>query len=256
VVDDRPFFLSGMRTTQAEEYRFLHIPVDTAGGVERFMRLLDMAHDEERLREVARRQATTEMGVTPEDPIYEQFVGSMVGLVSTFVNQGIDAVVAQAEKTIPEEKRSEAISSYIKIIQGVLGNLYVELLHNEGVDISAGISDADARYFDDAVNAISLLGPYGSPLYISLEDFTHIEASGLQITRAPGQNIVYLGFVMLMLGVFFMFYLHHRRLWLLITPQQEGASVLFAAAGHRERSDFDREFSFLQTDLRRRSGTN
>ena len=256
VVDGRPFFLSGMRTTQAEDYRFLHLPVDADGGVERFMRLLSMARDEGMVREVARRQAETELGITPQDPIYEQFTGSMVGLVRGFVNDGIDAIVAQTEKTIPEEKRSEALSSYIKIIQGVLGSFYVDLLRQEGVDLSEGISEADASYFDDAVHAISLLGPYGAPMYIKLQEFEHIEASGLQITKAPGQNIVYLGCVMLMLGVFFMFYLHHRRLWLLISPQEGGSSVLFAATGHRERSDFDREFSFLQHDLRQRGGAN
>ena len=254
IVDGRPFFLSGMRASQAEDYRFLHIPVDANGGVERFMRFLALARDEDRVKAVARRQAETELGITPQDPIYEQFTGSMAGLVKSFVNDGIDAIVAQTEQNIPEEKRSEALSSYIKIIQGVLGNFYVELLRQEGVDMSAGISDADARYFDDAVNAVSLLGPYGAPMYIKLQEFKHIEASGLQITKAPGQNIVYLGCVMLMLGVFFMFYLHHRRLWLLITPQEGGSSVLFAATGHRERSDFDREFSFLQHDLRRCSG--
>lgn len=254
--EGRPFFLSGMRSTQAEEYRFLHIPVDAGGGVERFMRLLAMARDEKKVSEEARRQAETEMGISPQDPIYEQFTGSMSGLVRSFVDGGIDAVVAQMEKTVPQEKRDEALSSYIKIIQSILGSFYVELLRQEGVDISAGISEADAVYFDDAVTAISLLGPYGSPMYIKLQDFRQIEASGLQITRAPGQNIVYLGCVMLMLGVFFMFYLHHRRLWLLIMPSEDGSSVLLAAAGHRERSDFDREFSFLQHDLRRHSGAN
>jgi cytochrome c biogenesis protein len=255
VVDGRPYFLTGMRTSPAEEYRFMHLPVDPDGGVGRFMRLLAMAHDEAKVREVAKRQAMTEMGITPDNPIYGQFTESMVGLVRTFVNDGIDAVVAKAEETIAEDKRQEAMSSYIQIIQSVLGTFYIELLHDDGVDISGGISASDASYFDDAVNAISLLGPYGSPMYIKLEDFTQVQASGLQITKAPGQNIVYLGCVMLMFGVFFMFYLHHRRVWLLITPQQDGgSSVLLAATGHRERSDFDREFTFLQHDLRRCSG--
>lgn len=253
-VDGRPFFLSGMRTSQADDYRFLHIPVDASGGVERFMRLLALAHDEEKVRAVARSQAENDLGIAPGDEMYQPFTESMVGLVKTFVEDGIDAVVAQTEKSVPEDKRNEALSSYIKIIQGVLGSLYVELLREEGVDMSAGIGSAEAAYFDDAVNAISLLGPYGSPMYIKLQDFQHIEASGLQITKAPGQNIVYLGCVMLMVGVFFMFYLHYRRLWLLIGPHEEGASVLFAATGHRERTDFDREFEFLQHDLRRRSG--
>jgi len=253
-VDGRPFFLSGMRTSEAEPYRFLHIPVDAAGGVERFMRFLALAHDQEKVRAIARKQAESELGIAPGNEMYQPFTESMVGLVKTFVDDGIDAIVAQTEKNVPEDKRQEALSSYVKIIQGVLGNLYVELLRGEGVDIKAGISDADAAYFDDAINAFSLLGPYGAPMYIKLQDFQQIQASGLQITKAPGQNIVYLGCVMLMLGVFFMFYLHHRRLWLLISPHNEGSSVLFAAAGHRERTDFDREFKFLQHDLRRRSG--
>lgn len=253
-VDDRPFFLSGMRTSQAEDYRFLHIPVDADGGVERFMRFLALAQDEERIRAIAREQAAADLGMTPDDPVYRKFTESMVGLVKVFIQDGIDAIVQQTEETVPEEKRSEALSSYIKIIQGILGSLYLELLDEEGVDTTAGISQKDARYFDDAVNALSLLGPYGSPMYLKMENFKEVQASGLQITKAPGQNIVYLGCVMLMLGVFFMFYLHHRRLWLVVRDDEKGASVLFAGTGHRERSNFDNEFDFLRQELRRLSG--
>ncbi len=254
MLDGRSFFLSGMRMSQAEDYRFLHVPLDADGGVDRFMAFLAMVRDEARVREKVRRQLTSEMGITQEDPLYEQLTGSIVGLVTTFVNDGVDAIVAQTEKTIQEEKRSDALAYYIKTIQGVLGSFYVDLLRQEGVDISAGVNDSDAAYFDDALNALSQLAPYGAPMYIKLQEFEHIEASGLQITKAPGQNIVYLGCVMLILGVFFMFYLHHRRLWLFISDQENGSMVLFAAAGHRDRSDFDKEFSFLQHDLRRRSG--
>lgn len=253
-IDGRAFYLSGMRTTQAEDYRFLHIPLDPEGGVERFMRFMALAQDEERVRAVAQRQAESELGIARDDATYNQFTESMVGLVRVFVNDGIDAIVEQTEKTIPEEKRQDALSSYIKIIQSILGSLYLELLAEEGVDTSAGVGQQDARFFDDAVNAVSLMGPYGSPLYIKLEDFTHIESSGLQITKAPGQDVVYLGFVMLMLGVFFMFYLHHRRLWLLVSEDERGSSVLFAAAAHRNRSNFDNEFEFLRQELRRESG--
>jgi cytochrome c biogenesis protein len=253
-VDGRPFFLSGMRTSQAEDYRFLHIPVDREGGVGRFMRFLALAQDEEKVRAIARRQAETELGLAEDDPVYRQFTESMVGLVRVFVNDGIDAIVEQTEKTVPEAKRSEALSSYIKIVQGILGSLYLELLVEEGVDTTGGISEQDARYFDDAINAVSLLGAYGSPMYIRMDNFKEIQASGLQITKAPGQNIVYLGCVMLMLGVFFMFYLHHRRLWLLVRDEDEGAAVLFAGTGHRERSNFDNEFDFLRQELRRLSG--
>jgi cytochrome c biogenesis protein len=253
MVEGRPFLLSGMRTTPSEEYRFIHIPMDADGDIKRFMRFLSLARDEARVLAVAKQQAETELRLTIDDPMYQDFIQSMTSLVQLFTISGIDAVVAQAEKNVPAEKRDEALSSYIKVVQGVLATLYVDLLREEGVDVAAGISEAQALYFDEASNAISLLGPYGSPLYLRLQSYKHIEATGLQITRSPGQSIVYLGCVMLMAGIFFMFYVHHRRLWLRIEEHEGKTHILFAAAAHRERSDFDNEFEQLRGDLRHSS---
>ena len=255
MVDDRPFLLSGMRTTPSEEYRFLHIPMSADGSIDRFIRFLAKAQDEALITAITQQQAASDLAMKPDDPMYPQFVNSMVGLVQLFIADGIDAVVTMAEQNVPEDRREEALSSYIKVVQGVLGTLYVDLLREEGVDVSNGIDEAQALYFDDALNAFSLIGPYGSPLLMRLQEYKHVEATGLQITRSPGQSVVYLGFVMLMAGVFFMFYLHHRRLWLRIEEHEGQSSVLFAAAGHRERSDFDKEFEVLCADLRYNSNS-
>ncbi|MEN8169386.1 MAG: cytochrome c biogenesis protein ResB [Pseudomonadota bacterium] len=255
MVEERPFLLSGMRATPSEEYRFIHIPMDADGEINRFMRFLGMALDEARIIEVAKEQAENELGLTADDATYKDFTQSMVSLVRLFTRQGIDAVVELAEQSVPAEKRNEAISSYIKVVQGILGSLYVDLLSEEGVDVSAGISEQQALYFDDALNALSLLGPYGSPMFLRLQEYEHVEATGLQITRAPGQNIVYLGCVMLMAGVFFMFYLHHRRLWVRLEEREGRTHILLAAAPHRERSDFDKEFEQLGGDLRHSSNS-
>ena len=253
MVEDRPFLLSGMRATPSEDYRFIHIPMDADGDIKRFMRFLSLILDEELISKVARQQANTELGMTSDDPMYKDFAQSMVSLVQLFSRHGIDSLVEMAEKNVPEDKQNDAISSYIKVVQGILGTIYVDMLSEEGVDIEAGINEAQALYFDDALNAISLLGPYGSPMFLRLQEYEHVEATGLQITRAPGQNIVYLGCVMLMAGVFFMFYLHHRRLWLRIEEREGETHILFAAAAHRERSEFDKEFEQLSGDLRHSS---
>jgi cytochrome c biogenesis protein len=253
MVEGRPLLLSGMRTTPSEEYRYLHIPLDADGENKRFMRFLALAQDEARIIKVVQQQATEDLGLAADDPRYQEFSSSMISLVRLFMERGIDAMVELAEENVPAEKRNEALSSYIKVVQGVLGSLYVDLLREEGVDVAAGISEQQALYFDDALNAFSLLGPYGSPVFLRLQQYEHVEATGLQITRAPGQNVVYLGCVMLMAGVFFMFYLHHRRLWLRIEERDGETHILFAAAAHRERSDFDTEFAQLRGDLRHSS---
>jgi len=131
----------------------------------------------------------------------------------------------------------------------VIGGLYVEVLRAEGVNLEQGVGEPDAQFFDDAMNALAVLGNYGSPFYLQLADFKHIEATGLQITRAPGKDVVYLGCVMLMLGVFMMFYLHHRRVWVWLAEREGKTVVLLAGSGHRNRTEFEREFTALQAEL-------
>lgn len=254
--DGRPFFLSGMRASTGEEYRFLHLPVDPKGSIERFMKFLARAKDEKLIHAVAQRQAMNDLGATIGDPVNERFTKMIENLVRVFVHNGLEAVAAQAEQGLPPEKREEALNSFVKLLQIILGNVYLEQLREEGIDTTQGLNEADSLFFDDALNAISTLPAYGSPFYLAFTDFTQVEASGLQITKAPGQNIVYLGCVMLMLGVFFMFYLHHRRLWLLVREEQGVTAVMLAAAAHRERGAFDNEFASLSRDLRHHSGTN
>jgi cytochrome c biogenesis protein len=66
-----------------------------------------------------------------------------------------------------------------------------------------------------------------------------VKASGLQMTRSPGKNVVYTGSLLLVLGVFAMFYIRERRLWLLVKPA--AATVLFAISSNRPGIEFERE---------------
>lgn len=249
-IDGRPFFMSGMRASQGEAYRYLHIPLDSEGSLGRFMRFRALASDNARVEQVAEQQLGDIFGAAEEREQRDQLVVSMANLVGLFVNRGIDAVVARVEESVPEEQRQAVLESYMTVLRNVMGALYVDLLREEGVAVDEGVAQTDAAFFDDAMNAFSLLGAYGAPFYVQLSDFNHVEASGLQITRSPGKDIVYLGCAMLMAGVFFLFYVHHRRLWVWLEPGPAGTRVLFAGAAHRNRVDFEREFERLQGGMK------
>ncbi len=79
----------------------------------------------------------------------------------------------------------------------------------------------------------------------------HHQASGLQIAKAPGKNLVYPGCAMLILGVFLMFYAPQQRLWAWIEPTEGG--VKFVLAGHtiRNKMDFAQQYKKIQAQFDR-----
>jgi cytochrome c biogenesis protein len=80
-----------------------------------------------------------------------------------------------------------------------------------------------ARFLQLATNALSDAFFYGAPVYLQLDDFTQVQASVFQVTRSPGKSVVYLGCLFLVLGVFAMFYIRERRLWIWIKDDAAGA---------------------------------
>ncbi|MDR9436702.1 MAG: cytochrome c biogenesis protein ResB [Thiohalophilus sp.] len=251
--EGRYFFLSGMRESQAEPFRYLHIPADDKMSVDRFMRLHAWLNDEARVRRIAEqsaRQAMSEANMQDKQML-QNIVTSMVRLTSEFNRGGYQAIDQRIQQTVPEQQQMKVAETYLKILNTVLENLYWELLQAEGVALEQGISPEQGRWFEDAVNALASMGPYSSPFYLQMTDFDLRQASGLQITRSPGKNVVYLGCVMLMIGVFLMFYITHQRLWVMIRPEGQGSRVMLAGMGNRNQTDFSKGFDSLADELDR-----
>jgi cytochrome c biogenesis protein len=73
------------------------------------------------------------------------------------------------------------------------------------------------------------------------------------VSRTPGKLIVYIGCLLLVLGVFTMFYVRDRRIWVWLRPAEHagGTSVLAAMTSQKRTLDFNREFEQLQRALDR-----
>jgi cytochrome c biogenesis protein len=173
----------------------------------------------------------------------------MVRLTTEFNRGGYQAIDQRVRQTVPEEQRMKVAETYLKILNSVLENMYWELLQAEGVNVKQGISERQGRWFEDAVNALASMGPYSSPFYLQLTNFDLRQASGLQITRSPGKNVVYLGCVMLIIGIFMMFYITHQRLWVMIRQEGKGSRVMLAGMGNRNQGDFSKQFDKLGQEL-------
>jgi cytochrome c biogenesis protein len=104
----------------------------------------------------------------------------------------------------------------------------------------APLDEQTLRLVRDSLISISDSFFYGAPFYLQLLQYEEVKASGLQLTRSPGKNIVYGGSLLLVLGVFAMLYIRERRVWVLVKPAQK--RLLLAMATNRQTLENEQEF--------------
>lgn len=246
--DGHYYFISGVRDSVAEPFSYLHIPMDPQGGVGRFMRFLAHLQDPALVREVAEETTRRAMARTrlQDEDIKQQVAESMVRLVTTFAAGGFEAVAAQVEEHIPEDQQQEAAEAIMRVLNTGLQAIYRRVLAEDGVGEP---EEDDWRFFEDAVTAVAALPFYGTPYYLQLSEFKQVQASGLQISKSPGKNVVYAGSLMLVVGVFLLFYVAHRRVWLWVKPDGRGSRYLLAGTSNRHALEFERHFAALSARL-------
>jgi len=246
--DGRPFFLTGVRTDVGEPMRYLHIPADPNYKIDRFMQFRAALADQKRVRRIVETEMmniASNVGV--DAATRKKATESILIGVQRFVTGGYDAVTAGVDSADPERKKH--IQAMLNVLVSVFKAVYLDVLKQEGVAVNQQISDTDVQFFDDSLNAMSAIQRYGSPVFLQLVDFKQIQASGLQISKKPWQNMVYLGCLMLIVGVFFMFYIHHKRVWLWMREQDGQVQLVFAGSGDRDMRGFKADFERLAERL-------
>ena len=159
-------------------------------------------------------------------------------MLARFSQQGFAGLENFLDQKVPEEKRQAVAQTYVKILQGAIIDLQ-DVARRQAQLEPLPLNENSYRFLLDSLVAYSASRDYGSPLFLQLTGFDEVKASGLQMTRSPGKNVVYLGSLLLVAGILFMFYVRELRLWVLIQP--EGNSRM-AMASNRKTSDLDRDF--------------
>ncbi len=163
-------------------------------------------------------------------------------------------MAAFLQANTPAQDLERAADVVIRLIGASMNELRAVERERAGLPpVAASGPDAEqaAVWSRLAVAALSDLTVYPAPVFLSLADFQHVQASVFQVSRTPGKNTVYLGSLLLVLGVFAMFYIRDRRIWIWIKPQDGGSSVLAAMTSQKRTLDFNQEFErFKQALLR------
>lgn len=249
-VDGRSYYLSGVRDSQADPFRYLHLPADEDMSLDRFMAFHERLHDREAVSAASRRAADRilhGMGVA-DDALAARVAATADDMIGELLEGGFGAVREGLEERVADAERGEMLLQFSRaVLQRTLFEVYRGVLADTGDGSLAGVrADAEARaFFEDAVDAVSALAEYGAPVLLQLEDFEHRQATGLQVTRAPGKNVVYAGCGLLITGIFLLFYVAHRRVWALVTRREGHTELLMAGVSQRRPEAFEGEFEEL-----------
>ena len=162
---------------------------------------------------------------------------------------GLPAVSSFLDENVPEAERERASDVLVRILNGALFELMQLSREREGLKPLPRDENTQA-FMTQSVLSLSDSFFYPAPMVLQLADFTQVQASVFQVARAPGKTIVYLGCLLLILGVFAMLYVRERRLWVWLTPT-DGTSTqaTMALSSNRKTMESDQEFELLKTQL-------
>ncbi|WP_310461779.1 cytochrome c biogenesis protein ResB [Sphaerotilus sp.] len=258
-LDGLKVFLAGVRDTPDQAFRYLRIPADERSTLDDWMgmkaALADPASRLEAARRYVRKSAPADK---PE--LAQQLEASVLRGMTLFAgaevvrkdapSAGLQALQDFIETNVPEADRGRTSEVLIRILNGGLFEL-LNLVRERAGQAALVPGEEAQRFMGQAVLSLSDSFAYPAPLLLSLTNFDQVQASVFQVTRAPGQKLVYLGCAFLILGVFSMLYIRERRLWIWIEGPADAPSttVTLALSATRQTLDTDKDFDALKTRM-------
>lgn len=253
LLDGSYVFLAGTRDTPAEQFRFLRIPADDDNTVHEWMRLRAALLDPDLRERAAQRYARRALQGVPDDggKLGAQLQQSAGKSLTVFAGDGTTTGYVAVSKfldKIPAAEQEKAADIFMKILNGSMWDLWQSAREKDGLKpIEA--TEQHARFLQLSTSALSDASFYGAPVYLQLQGFEEVKASVFQVTRSPGKKVVYFGCLLLTLGVFSMFYIRERRLWVWIKDRDAGSVALMAMSSQRKTLDFEKDFRTIKQQI-------
>lgn len=258
--EGQPVFLLGVRENPAEELRYLRVPADPEGTMDTFLNLRQAMQSKVMAEKAARAYVQKAVDVSRPE-LAEPLTQSALKALELFAGQdskikgpegkplgGLQAISNFMDSNVPEAERERAGEVLVRILNGVLFELAQQVRQQAGHKPFENDEKTQA-FMTQSVFSLSDAQFYPAPVIFMMKDFTQVQASVFQVARAPGKNIVYLGCLFLIIGVFAMLYVRDRRIWIWLTPSNGASHANMALSTNRKTMDGDREFTMLADKL-------
>lgn len=248
--DGVPVLLAGVALPGEEDYQYLRIPADDSASASEFMQLRAALADPAARAEAAKRFAQNS---SPNDESRAALQESANRALDTFSQGGLQALSRFLELNVPEQELPRAADVVIRLLGSTMTELRGIARERAGLPPIDRNQDVNVQWVQVAVGALSDLRFYPAPILFSMKSFDLVQASVFQISRAPGMFIVYFGCLLLIIGIFAMFYVRDRRIWVWLkrTDETSNTHVLAAMTSQKRTLDFNREFERFKQALSR-----
>lgn len=70
-------------------------------------------------------------------------------------------------------------------------------------------------------------------------DYWGVQYTGMQVRKDPGVLIVYLGCILMAIGLYMTFFMSHKRIWINISEEKNGLKVLIGASVNKNKAAFE-----------------
>ncbi|SAK93499.1 ResB family protein [Caballeronia pedi] len=254
-VSGQRMFLAGMRVSPNDPFRYLRIPADENGAVKQWMNLRAALATPATRTEAAHRFALRSV---PQEngELQKHLEESAIRVLNLFAGVdetgkatanpqmigGFQSIATFIDRSVPKGEQEKAAGLLMRMLEGAMWDVWQISREQNGLP-DAKVDEKNSAFVQSSINALSDSFLYGAPVFLQLDNFKQVQASVFQLTRAPGKNLVYLGSLLLVVGIFSMFYVRERRLWFWLKDAgQGGASVLMAMSTARRTFDFEKEF--------------
>lgn len=267
----QPVFLLGVRENTGERFRFLRVPADEEMSLTGWWRLRQALADPA-LRDEAARRFARQGGADADaaSELTQQLTLSAQRVLDLFAGARLPPDMPQRpgvapgglislsdfiDQVVPEADRERTSGTLIRILNGALFELLNLSRERAGLPAMAPDAERTNAFMTQAVLSLSDATAYPAPAVFMLDGFEQRQASVFQVTRTPGRNVVYLGCILLIVGVFAMLYVRERRVWVWLHDTGSAGGALpatglkMALSCTRQTLDTDAEFDRLRQVL-------
>ncbi|OZI72207.1 cytochrome c biogenesis protein ResB [Bordetella genomosp. 12] len=244
-----PVILAGVRQNPAQSYAYLRIPADAQGSPVEFLKLRAALADPAVRAEAVRRFVERNL---PPGADRQALTGAASRGLDTFAAGGLRALSDLLQASTDAADVERAANVVLRLLNSTLYDVRAimrEREHLPALPQEGPEAETEAMWQQTALGALSDLSIYPAPILLTLSDFQQVQASGFQVSRTPGKNAVYFGCLLLIVGIFSMFYIRDRRIWIWIKPQGGGCEIQAAMTSQKRTLDYLQEFERFRAAL-------